>query len=205
MEHRQIVFQQGDVSPVVLVLEGHVAMRRTTVEGRQLMTRIVGQGQLTGILALANRPAPADAVGLTAARLLAWSAPALHPFAADDAGLALDMLSHVLDAFETVVGSLDGLLYQDALGRVARTLFHHRQLFFADEPALTRADLPTVVGTSREMTGRVLRALEERGIVARTGRFTLRLLDPDGLESIARRAAAPTSGRARANETLRRC
>ena len=45
----------------------------------------------------------------------------------------------------------------------------------------TRAHLPALVGTSREMTGRVLRRLESEGIIERIGRDRLRVLDADGL------------------------
>jgi CRP-like cAMP-binding protein len=61
----------------------------------------------------------------------------------------------------------------------------HADLFFADDPVLTRDYLPNMVGTSREMTGRVLRILEARSIVARVDRNRLRLLDPDGLAAMA--------------------
>ena len=50
---------------------------------------------------------------------------------------------------------------------------------------LTRTQLPIMVGTSREMTGRVLRILESQGLVARVGRSRLRLLDPVGLARAA--------------------
>jgi CRP-like cAMP-binding protein len=52
---------------------------------------------------------------------------------------------------------------------------------------LSRAHLPSLVGTSREMTGRVLRELEREGTVARVGRTGLRLLRPDLLDADAAR------------------
>jgi hypothetical protein len=39
------------------------------------------------------------------------------------------------------------------------------------------------VGTSREMTGRVIRQLEREGTIARVGRTGLRLLDPQRLDA----------------------
>ena len=59
----------------------------------------------------------------------------------------------------------------------------NRDLFFADPPVLSRSHLPALVGTSREMTGRVLRQLEREGMVARVGRNGLRLLRPDRLDA----------------------
>ena len=62
-------------------------------------------------------------------------------------------------------------------------LARHRELFFGEPAVLTRAHLPGLVGTSREMTGQVLRQLEREGTVARVGRTGLKLLRPDQLEA----------------------
>jgi CRP-like cAMP-binding protein len=179
------ILHQGDETSMALILAGHVAVRRTTVDGRQLIMRIVGRGELVSILPLAARPASADAVALTPSPAAVWRGDEVRSLASTDPGFAVDILDQVLATFEDVVGRLDGLLYQNALRRVARVLNQHTDLFFAERPVLTRAHLPILVGTSREMTGRVLRVLEGQGIVSRVGRTRLRLLDPAGLAAIA--------------------
>lgn len=176
-----------------------MALRRTTIDGRQLTPRIAQRGDLLGILALVGRGAPSDAVVLTTARTLNWSGPTIRSVAETDAGLALGLLAHVLASFEVVVERLDGLLYQDAVRRVARVLYEYRQMFFGDRPVLTRSELPTLVGTSREMTGRVVRALEQRGIVQRMGRHGLRLADLAGLEELALPSKAESGRRGRSS------
>lgn len=179
------ILRQGDETSVALVLDGHVAFRRTTIDGRQLIVVIATRGRLVSILPLAARPAGADAIALTASPAAVWRADEVRSLAAADAGLAGDLLDHVLWAFDGVVQRLDGLLHQNALRRVARVLVLHQDLFFAEPAVLTRAELPILVGTSREMTGRVLRVLEARRLVARVGRDRLRLLDPAGLAEAA--------------------
>jgi CRP-like cAMP-binding protein len=181
----QTIFRQGDATPIALVLDGHVAIRRTSLDGRQLIFRIVGQGKLAAFFPLKARPSAADAIALTAAPVALWMGPWFRSLATLDPGLAVDLLDHVLVTYEEVVGRLDSLLYQDALKRVARILHLHADLFFADKPVLTRDYLPNLVGTSREMTGRVLRVLESRSLVARVGRDRLRLLDAAGLAAVA--------------------
>jgi CRP-like cAMP-binding protein len=181
----QTMFRQGDLTPIALVLDGHVAIRRTSPEGRQLIVRILGRGKLGAVIPLVARPSAGDIVALTPAPVALWSGPWVRSLARADPGLAVDLLDHVVIIYEEVVGRLDSLLYQDALRRVARVLHLHADLFFTEEPVLTRDYLPTLVGTSREMTGRVLRVLEARSLVSRVGRNRLRLLDPDGLEAAA--------------------
>jgi CRP-like cAMP-binding protein len=141
---------------------------------------------------IAGRPSTADAVALSPSRVALWSAKDVSALAAGDAGFAIDLLQHVLFAFEEVVERMDGLLYQNALRRVARVLDQHADILFSDEAGVTRAYLPALVGTSREMTGRVLRQLESDGLVERIGRDRLRLLDASGL---ALTAGAPPSPR----------
>lgn len=181
----EVIISQGDTSCLALLLEGHVAVRRTTVDGRQYMVRIVTRGQLSPVLPLAARSASADAIALTASETAVWKADEMRSRAKIDPGLAVDILDDVLGSLDEVMGRLDGLLYQNALRRVARVLHEHTDLFFGSPPVLTRTHLPILVGTSREMTGRVLRVLEARQLVARVGRNRLRLLDPAGLVAAA--------------------
>ncbi|HXU84878.1 MAG TPA: Crp/Fnr family transcriptional regulator [Verrucomicrobiae bacterium] len=181
----QTMFRQGDSTPVALVMDGHVAIRRTSPDGRQLIVRIVRRGKLGAFFPINARPSAADLVALTPTPVALWAGPWFRSLARSDPGLAVDLLDHVLITYEEVVGRLDSLIYQDALRRVARILHLHADLFFADDPVLTRDYLPTLVGTSREMTGRVLRILEARSLVARVGRDRLRLLDPAGLAEAA--------------------
>lgn len=193
----EAIINQGDESSLALVLDGYVALRRTTPDGRQVIMRVVDRGEMASMLPLAARPAAADAVALTHTPVAKWRGPEIRSLAEADAAFAIELMDHVLLAFEEMAGRLEGLLYQDAPRRVARVLHRHADLFFSDAPVLTRRHLPMLVGTSREMTGRVLRVLESRGLVAREGRHGLRLLDPAGLAAAAepREERRRTSGR----------
>jgi CRP-like cAMP-binding protein len=190
-EAGRAILRQGDDTLLALVIDGHVAVRRTTDDGRQLIIGIVGRGGMTSGLPLATRAAGADALALTAGRVALWRGTRVRSLAAVDAGLAMDILDYVLGTFEQLILRLDGLIYQNALRRVARVLYEYADLFFAERPVLTRAHLPALVGTSREMTSRVMRVLEARTLVARVGRSRLRLLDPAGLAALAESGADP--------------
>jgi CRP-like cAMP-binding protein len=181
----QTMFRQGEPTPVALIMDGHVAVRRMSPEGRQLIVRLIDRGHVGTFFPLIARPSAADLVALTPTPVALWAGPWIRSLAKADSGFAVDLLDYVLTSYAEVVGRLDSLIYQDALRRVARILHLHADLFFADEPVLTRGYLPTLVGTSREMTGRVLRILEARSVVVRVGRNRLRLLDPAGLEAAA--------------------
>jgi CRP-like cAMP-binding protein len=183
---RHVIGRQGDEEHVAMVLEGYVALQRTTAEGRQLTIRIVRRAGLTQVLPLAGRGAAADALALTPSLAAIWRGTEVRALATIDTGLAGDLLDHALVTFEETLGRLDGLGYQNAGRRVASMLERHSELFFVEHPVLHRADLPGLVGTSREMTGRVLRGLEAAQVVERIGRDRIRLLDPASLALAAR-------------------
>jgi CRP-like cAMP-binding protein len=182
------VVAQGDQIRTVLVLDGHVAFRRTTVDGREVMPRVVGTGQLAALMPIALRPTAVEVVAVSACRVALLPGRAMWDLAASDAGFALDLLEHALLTYEAIIERLDSLMYQKATQRVARVLEQHAAILFGDGAVLTRAHLPALVGTSPEMTRRVLRVLETHGVVARLGGDRLELLDADRLA----RTAAPS-------------
>lgn len=189
-----MIIRQGDASSVTLVLEGHVAVRRTTEDGRQFMVRIVTRGRISPVLPLAGIGASADAIALTPSFAAVWRSEFVRSLATDDPGFAVDILDDVLESLDRVMQRVDGLFYQGAIRRVARVLELNGSLFFEEPPVLTRSHLPSLVGTSREMTGRVLRVLESRNLVVRVGRDRLRLIDPAGLAAVAEAGLDDRSG-----------
>ena len=184
----ETVVRQGDDRRAVLVIAGHLGLRRSTVDGREVIPKVATTGDLASLPAIAGRPTAVEAVALSPARVALWPGTVLETLAAADGRLALDLLEHVLQTFEAIVERLDGMVHQDALRRVARVLHQHGDILFGEDPAVPRTYLPALVGTSREMTGRVLRNLEANGVVARRGRNGLELVDPVGL---ARAALGP--------------
>lgn len=194
------IFRQGEPIPLTLVVRGYGAFRRTTVDGRQVMTGIANPGDLIGFSSISGANSSVDLVALTDCDAATWSGPDIRRLVVRDPGLSLDVIDRLGGFLQILTEKVDGFLHQDARRRVVRILTRHRDLFFDDPPILTRAHLPSLVGTSREMTGRVLRELENEGTLDRVGPTRLRLLRPDQLDADARLndgergASAPGAG-----------
>ena len=77
------------------------------------------------------------------------------------------------------------VIHQSSRQRVIQVLARYLDLFFGEPAVLSRSHLPSMVGTSREMTSRVIRQLEGEGMVARVGRNGLQLLAPARLHEAA--------------------
>ena len=181
----ETLFEQGEPIPMILILRGHGAFRRTTVDGQRLMVGIANPGQLFGITSLASIIASVELVALTDGVVATWRGSDIRALVTNDQGFALYLVDRLSLFLSILTEKVDGFLHQDARRRVIRILARYRDLFFADPAVLTRSQLPSLVGTSREMTGRVLRELEREGTLLRVGRNGLRLLRPDQLDAHA--------------------
>lgn len=181
VRREELIFRQGEPIPLTLMVGCHGAFRRTTVDGQALTVGIAKPGDLFGYSSIASTSTPVDLVALTDGRVALWKGSDIRRLAETDSALALLVIDRMAGFLARLTERLDGLLHQDARRRVIRVLNQHRDLFFGDPPVLSRSHLPGLVGTSREMTGRVLRELEREGSLARVGRTGLRLLRPEML------------------------
>jgi CRP-like cAMP-binding protein len=182
--HRdEAIYGQGEPVLLTLILRGFGKFRRTTVAGHEVASGVGRAGDLFGFSSMASVASSVELVALTDCRVAQWPGPEIRALAREDPGLAIDAVDSMAAALHAMVERVEGYLHQDARLRVLRILARHRDLFFDDPAVLTRADLPSLVGTSREMTGRVLRQLERQGTLERVGQTGLRLLRPDHLEA----------------------
>jgi CRP-like cAMP-binding protein len=174
----EVAFRQGDPTPLTLVMHGHAALRRITADGRELVLRIVTRGVLFGFSSIAGSRAGVDLVAVTPVELAVWPGGEVRPLVLDDPGLTLDVIDGMAKYLERLSDRIDGFIHQKARRRVVRVLVEHEDLFFGDGQVLSRGHLPGLVGTSHEMTRRVVRELEREGVIARVGRHGLRLVSP---------------------------
>lgn len=185
----EVILHQGEPVSITLVIHGFVALRRTTTSGRELILGIANAGSLLGYVGIAGQAASADLVAITPTRIALWSGAYVRERLAADPGLALGIVDGMARFNAAISQRFDGFIHQDARERVLRVLAEYGSLFSGDPPTLSRSLLPGLVGTSREMTGRVIRGLEREGLIARVGRRGLRLLRPvpvdDGPEPAA--------------------
>jgi CRP-like cAMP-binding protein len=186
----EIVFRQGEPIPLTLVLRGHAAFRRTTADGRELVLGIGNRGMLLGFSSIAGSPASVDLVAVTRAEVAVWPGDKVLSLLAGDPGLALDVIHGMARYIVNISDRFDGFIHQESRRRVLRVLAEHEDLFFGHPQVLSRVHLPGLVGTSREMTGRVVRELEREGMIARVGKRGLRLLSPGRLREAVGLASA---------------
>jgi CRP/FNR family cyclic AMP-dependent transcriptional regulator len=93
-----------------------------------------------------------------------------------DSGMLFALTSQLVDRLNKTTQKVGDLAFLDVTGRVARTL-----LELCNEPdamthpdgmqiKITRQEIGRLVGCSREMVGRVLKTLEDQGLVSVKGK-----------------------------------
>ena len=189
VEPNDLVWRQGETTQLTQIIRGYGAFRRTTVDGGQHIVSLCQRGALFGFSSIASVETPVDLIALTRVEAVMWPGADIRPLAAGDPGLALDVIDRMAQFLLEANERVDGILYQDTRRRVLRVLTNYGHLFIGQPAVLSRAHLPSLVGTTREMTGRVIRELEREGLVARVGRRGLVVLSAEGLQ----RALAPTT------------
>lgn len=177
-----LIFRQGEPPPLTLVVRGYGAFRRTMVDGGQHIIGLCAPGALFGFSSIASIHSTVDAVALTRAYAVQWPGREVRALVAADPGLALEVIDRLAVFVNLAAERLDGFVYQDTRRRVLRVLIDYGELFFREPPILSRGHLPSLVGATREMTGRVLRGLEREGLIERVGRRGLALRSAEGLQ-----------------------
>jgi CRP-like cAMP-binding protein len=177
------IYRQGEPVPLTLILDGFGTFRRITLTGHDLSSGIGRPCVLFGFSCMASVVSSVELVAVTDCHVAQWTGAEIRALAGNDPGLAIDAVDSIATSLHVMIERIEGFLHQDARRRVIRILARYQDLFFGDPATLTRGHLPALIGTSREMTGRVLRQLEREGTIERVGHTGLKLLRPDLLEA----------------------
>ncbi|HET7727500.1 MAG TPA: Crp/Fnr family transcriptional regulator [Candidatus Limnocylindrales bacterium] len=165
------LIRQGDRLAVLVILKGYAAVRRMSPDGRRYTTLLTRPGHVVGLASIARpQDAQDDLVGLTDGMAALLPGVAMRRLAARDAGLALRLFDLGAGVADVVGQRLDQATFDSAQRRVATILLSYEDLLAEACPVISRTELASLAGTSREMLGVVVRALEAAGAVRRVGR-----------------------------------
>lgn len=180
-----VVAAQGDDSLVILVVAGHLGGWRSDPDGQRHMVRITGPDALVNVVAMDGVPSVVDLVGLDDGVVALWPGELILRLARADAGFGLDLLRLALAGADILLQRIDRMTFDSVARRLARILWTERELLFGPRPLLSRPELADLAGATREMTGRVIRDFERRGLLARRGSGGLVLVDAAALRAEA--------------------
>lgn len=191
-DRREVIFHEGDAADSLhLIVKGDVAIRTTTSVGAVVTIDVIGVGDLLGELAILPpvEPRSATAVALQPTETIAVPATVFHSLRQE-----LPVLTELVLAILTRRTRQVTLRMAEAVSvpvdvRVLRRLAELASRSGDREGdvvvSLTQDDLAGLAATTRETVNRVLRAEEERGVLA-LGRGRITVLDHAALVRAAR-------------------
>ena len=186
----EVVFHEGDEGDTLhLLLKGHVAVRTTTPAGDVAMVRVISAGQIFGELALLG-PAPRSATvaALDPCETLALNRQVLEGLRAAHRSVDALLLEALATEIRRLASQLRDAMYEPAERRLYRRLAELTEMFTGEPPVripLTQEDLAQLAGTTRPTINKLLRSIEDDGII-RVGRGRLEILDPAALRERGR-------------------
>ncbi len=159
---------QGDVSAVVAIVSGTVAVRTGDDDGRRLTMGILGAGDVVGLLSVSRFTTSLDdVVGLTSGTWATWSGHHMRQLSQGDAGLGADLLDLALESMARYQELLAQATFESARERFARVVLDYEPLICREDTVLSRAEVASLVGVTREMIGIVMRDFEANGLISR--------------------------------------
>ena len=178
VQAKSVLIKSGDIPDTLyFVVEGSVAVIIEDAEGDEIVLAYLNRGEFFGemgmFLPLARRSAWVRARGQS--RIAEMTYEKFKKLAHEDPDLLFALSGQLAARLVRTTRKVGDLAFLDVTGRIARTL-----LELTKEPdALThpdgmqirvsRQELGRLVGCSREMAGRVLKALEDGGHIRAKG------------------------------------
>jgi CRP/FNR family cyclic AMP-dependent transcriptional regulator len=182
--NRTDIFRPGDpASSLYYVVNGSLAVISEEQDGRELILGYINAGEFIGEMGLFVKAENREVVvrSRSACELAELGYERLHslfagPLAADSARILYAIGSQLSKRLLHTSRKASRLAFLDVSGRIIRTLtdlcqepdaMSHPQ---GTQIRVSRQELARIVGCSREMAGRVLKQLEDQGLITAHGK-----------------------------------
>lgn len=190
------LFHQEDPATRIYVLaRGQVKLQQNTPDGQQVLLRIMGAGEVIGIVAaLEDSTYPATALAAEPSAGLQWDGRTLRRLMESYPRIALNAIPFLVSRVHELQDRFRELATERVERRVARLLLRLVRQAGKEAPegmridiALTRQDLAEMTGTTLYTVSRILSQWEDQGLVS-TGRKKVLVRDSHALTAIAEEA-----------------
>jgi len=194
----QPVFEQEqEAHSFFLLLDGHVRVMKSTLDGHEVTVRYISPGELMGIAsALGRTTYPANAVAAVDCVVLAWPSQLWSTFAASFPSFSANTYKAVGVRLQDAHARVIEMSTEQVEQRVAHALLKlikqsgkkTEEGILIDFP-ISRQDVAEMTGTTLHTVSRLLSAWEDQGLV-KSGRQRIVVIEPHRLLVIAEGRAA---------------
>ena len=176
---KTVLIHAGDLPDVLFyIIRGSVEVMIENEDGNEMVLAYLNKGQFFGEMGLFsdNQQRSAWVRTRTQCELAEMTYPRFRQIAAESPGLVFELATQLASRLDRTNKKLGDLAFVDVTGRVA-----HAIMDLCNEPdamthpqgmqiKVSRQELSRLVGCSREMAGRVLKVLEEQGLLTAHGK-----------------------------------
>jgi len=176
---KSTVISAGDTSnSLYFIVSGSVTVLLEDEEGREMIVTYLNKGDFFGELGVFHPEAERSAFirCKTSCEIAEISYARFHEIRDEFPDILFTLGSQLASRLRQTTSKVGNLAFLDVTGRVAATLLDLcKQPDAMTHPdgmqiKITRQDIGRIVGCSREMAGRVLKTLEEQGLVSVSGK-----------------------------------
>jgi len=176
---KTVIIHAGDLPDILYyIISGSVEVMIEDEDGNEMVLAYLNKGQFFGEMGLFYEQPTRSAWVRTRqqSELAEMTYPRFRQIAAESPGLIFELATQLATRLDRTNRKLGDLAFVDVTGRVA-----HAIMDLCSEPdamthpegmqiKVSRQELSRLVGCSREMAGRVLKVLEEQGLLRATGK-----------------------------------
>lgn len=166
----EIVVEHGRKSNALFILlNGRARVLTSDSRGREVILAVLQPGDYVGEMSLIdNEPHSATVRAEVQTDMLILGRPEFARCLPENSSLSYAIMRGLVSRLRQADRQIESLALLDVYGRVARTLLdmaeqNGEQLLIRNK--VSRQDMAKIVGASREMVSRVMKDLEERGVI----------------------------------------
>ena len=174
-----VMIHAGDLpDSLYYIISGSVEVMIEDEDGNEMVLAYLNKGQFFGEMGLFHEEPSRSAWVRTRieSEIAEMTYPRFRQIASENPGLVFELATQLALRLDRTNRKLGDLAFVDVTGRVA-----HAIMDLCNEPdamthpdgmqiKVSRQELSRLVGCSREMAGRVLKVLEEQGLVSASGK-----------------------------------
>jgi CRP/FNR family transcriptional regulator len=167
VERGEIFLLEGEADEVLyFVASGAVKVFKTSAEGKEQILDIVRPGDsFNDVAVFDGGPNPAAAQAMAAVVLYGVRKNHLEAIIQDYPQVATNVIRVLADRIRYLVSLVEDLSFKHVIGRIAKILLEYAGSGTGTGQRLTQQDMAAMAGTVREVVGRSLKVLEEKGII----------------------------------------
>ncbi len=176
---KTVVIHAGDLPDILYyIVSGSVEVMIEDEDGNEMVLAYLNKGEFFGEMGLFyEQPTRSAWVRTrTECEIAEMTYPRFRQIASESPGLVFELATQLASRLNRTNRKLGDLAFVDVTGRIAHTLMD-----LCNEPdamthpdgmqiKVSRQELSRLVGCSREMAGRVLKVLEDQGLLTASGK-----------------------------------